>query len=125
MHILPKRCYWSLSVNSEVERNASVKRCTEQNMLLFTVSFDPSKVFDIVYIACLWQVLRRFGCTYKFICINEAPHTGMQAYVAMSGSIANGKLGKSIYVKTRKEADLFDVTHFNFKTKTTTEIETC
>jgi len=58
-------------------------------MLLYIVFFDLSKAFDIVSIAGLWQALKRFGCTDKFICINKAPHTGMQAYVAMSGSIAN------------------------------------
>jgi len=95
------------------------------NMLIFTAFFDLSKAFDIVYIASLWQVLKGFGFTDKFICNNESSDTGMQAHVPMSGSIANGKLGKGIYVKTRKEVDLFDVTHFNLKTKTFTELENC
>jgi len=70
-------------------KKCKCKRGAENRICYCSQYFDPSKAFDIVYIASLWQVLKRFDCTDKFIYINEAPHTGMQANVAVSGSISN------------------------------------
>ena len=65
------------------------EKCTEQNMPLYVVFVDFSKAFDTVSRVGLWQVLQKFGCTAKFISIIEALHTGMQANVAMSGSVSS------------------------------------
>ena len=65
------------------------EKCTEQNMPLYVVFVDFSKAFDTVSRVGLWQALQKFGCTAKFISIIEALHTGMQANVAMSGSVSS------------------------------------
>lgn len=65
-----------------------MEKCTEQNMPLYVVFVDFSKAFDTVSRVGLWQVLRKLGCTDKFISIIEALHAGMQANVALSGSVS-------------------------------------
>jgi hypothetical protein len=65
------------------------EKCTQQNMPLYVVFVDFSRAFDTVSRVGLWQVLQKFGCTDKFISIIEALHTGMQANVAMSGSVSS------------------------------------
>ena len=64
------------------------EKCIEQNMLLYVVFIDFSKAFDTVSRQGLWQVLTKYGCTEKFVNLIEALHTGMQANVAMSGSVS-------------------------------------
>ena len=66
------------------------EKCIEQNMPLYVVFIDFSKAFDTVSRQGLWQVLKKYGCTEKFVSLIEALHTGMQANVVkkktMSGS---------------------------------------
>ena len=50
---------------------------------------DFNKAFNTVSRQGLWQVLKKYGCTEKFVSLIEALHTGMQANVAMSGSVSN------------------------------------
>ena len=57
-------------------------------MLLYVVFIDFSKAFDTVSWQGLWQVLKKYGCTEKFVNLIEALHIGMQANVAMSGSVS-------------------------------------
>ena len=64
------------------------EKSIEQNMSLYVVFIDVSKAFDIVSRQGLWQVLKKYGCTEKFVSLIEALHTGMQANVAMSGSVS-------------------------------------
>jgi hypothetical protein len=65
------------------------EKCTEQNMPLYMVFVDFSQAFDTVSRVGLRKVLKKFGCTAKFISIIEALHTGMQANVAMSGCVSS------------------------------------
>ena len=64
------------------------EKSIEQNMSLYVVFIDFSKAFDIVSRQGLWQVLKKYGCTEKFVSLIEALHTGMQANVAMCGSVS-------------------------------------
>ena len=64
------------------------EKCIEQNMPLYVVFVDFSKAFDTVSRNGLWLVLRKFGCTERFVKIIEALHTGMQANVALSGTVS-------------------------------------
>ena len=64
------------------------EKCIEHNMPLYVVFIDFSKAFDTVSRQGLWQVLKKYGCTEKFVSLIEALHTGMQAKVAMCGSIS-------------------------------------
>ena len=57
-------------------------------MPLNVVFIDFSKAFDTVSRQGLWQVLKKYGCTVKFVSLIEALHTGMQANVAMRGSVS-------------------------------------
>jgi len=81
--LLESQCEFRSGKKCKCKRGARNKIC------YFSQYFDPSKAFDIVYIASLWQVPKKFDCTDKFVYINEAPHTGMQANVAVSGFISN------------------------------------
>ena len=64
------------------------EKCIEQSMPLYIVFMDFSKAFDTVSRQGLWQVLKKHGCTEKLVSLIEALHTGMQANVAMSGSLS-------------------------------------
>ena len=64
------------------------EKCIEQNMPLYVVFIDFSKAFDTVSRQKLWQVLKKYGYTEKFVSLIEALHTGMRANVAMSGSVS-------------------------------------
>ena len=108
------------------------------------VFVDFSKAFDTVGRTGLWQLMRKYGCPEKFTTMIEALHTGMMANVSVGGevselfSVTNGvKQGCvlapmlfSIFlsamldeafrdIQSRESADLFNVAHFNAKTKTT------
>ena len=63
------------------------EKCIEQNMPLYVVFIDFSKAFDTVSRQGLWQILKKYGCTEKFVSLIEALHTGMQSNVTMSGSV--------------------------------------
>ena len=64
------------------------EKCIEQNILLYVVFIDFSKIFDTVSQQGLWQVLKKYGCTEKFVNLTEALHLGMQANVTVSGSVS-------------------------------------
>ena len=57
-------------------------------MPLYVVFIDFSKAFHTVLRQGLWQVLKKYGCTETFVSLIEALHTGMQANVAMCGSVS-------------------------------------
>ena len=63
-------------------------KCIEQNMPLSVVFIDFSKAFDTVSRQGVWQVLKKYGCTEKFVNLIEVFHTGMQANVTMSGLVS-------------------------------------
>ena len=46
-------------------------------MPLYVVFIDFGKAFDTVSRQGLWQVLKKYGCTEKFVNLIEALHTGM------------------------------------------------
>ena len=129
------------------------EKCVEQNMPLYVVFIDFSKAFDTVSRQGLWCVLKKYGCTERFINLIEALHTGMQASVSMCNTrskefeVTNGvKQGcvlaptlfsiylaamlevafkdstEGVYIQTRKDADLFNISHFKAKTKTRLKI---
>ena len=70
-------------------------------MPLNAVFIDFSKAFDTVSRQGLWQVLKKYGCTEKFVSLIEALHTGMQANVAMCGSVS--KVWTRLFSKQRGE----------------------
>lgn len=64
------------------------EKCIKQNMSLYVVFIDFSKAFDTVLRQGLWQLLKKYGCTEKFVSLIEALHSGMQANLAMSGPVS-------------------------------------
>lgn len=71
------------------------EKCIDQNILLYVVFIDFSKTFGTVLRQRLWQVLKKYGCTEKFVSLIETLHTDMQATVAMSGSVSKNFLVSS------------------------------
>ena len=61
----------------------------EQNMQLYAVFIDFTKVFDMVSRKGLWQVLTKFGCPAKFANIIKSLNSGMQASVAQGTNHSN------------------------------------
>ena len=91
-----------------------------------------SNAFDAVGRTGLWQILRKYGCSAKFITLIEVLHTGMMANVRVGGeisesfSVTNGVKqgcpifpGDGVYTQSRQSADLLNVAHFRAKTKHT------
>ncbi|XP_068703865.1 uncharacterized protein [Montipora foliosa] len=93
------------------------EKCIEQNMPLYVVFIDFSKAFDTVLRQELWQVLKKYGCTEKFVSLIEALHTAML-------EVAFKDTSEGVYIQTRKEADLFNVAQFKAKSKTSIKIVT-
>ena len=56
-------------------------RSKKQNLKMYAVFIDFTKIFDTVSREGLWLVLRRFECTEKVINLIMALHSGMQAKV--------------------------------------------
>ena len=61
----------------------------EQNMPLYAVFIDFTKVFDMESRKGVWQVLTKFGCPTKFVNIIKSLHSGMKASVAHGTSHSN------------------------------------
>ena len=120
-------------------------------MPLYVVFIDFSKAFDTVSRQGLWQVLKKYGCAEKCVSLIEALHTGMQANVTMSGSVSKDleqrgetrcvlaptlfslylaamldvafkDTSEGIYIRTRKDSDLFNVAQFKAKSKTSVKV---
>ena len=120
-------------------------------MPLYVVFIDFSKAFDTVSRQGLWQVLKKYGCAEKCVSLIEALHTGMQANVTMSGSVSKDleqrgetrcvlaptlfslylaamldvafkDTSEGIYIRTRKDPDLFNVAQFKAKSKTSVKV---
>ena len=123
------------------------EECTEQDRPRYMVFVDFSKAVDAVGRTGLWQLLRKYGCTEKFTNMIEALHTGMMAkwrgslgivqcytwgqarlctgpHALLHLPISNARRGfprhgGGVYIQSRQSADLFNVSHFRAKTKTT------
>ena len=125
------------------------EKCIEQDRPLYMVFVDFSKAFDTVGRTGVWQLLRKYGCPEKFTTMIEALDTRMMANVkCWRGSlgivqcykwgqerlcsgphallhlpITNARQGfprhGGWHIQSRHNADLFNVTHFRAKTKTT------
>ena len=59
------------------------EKCSEQNIPIYVVFMDSGKAFDTVLRQGLWQVLKKYDCTEKFVSLMR--HS-MQANVTTSGS---------------------------------------
>lgn len=125
------------------------EKCIEQDKSLYVVFVDFTKAFDTVGRSGLWQLLRKYGCPEKFTNMIRALHTGMNAKVqsteetihfAVTNGVKQGcvlaptlfslflsamldeafrDLDEGVYLQTRADADLFTISHFRAKTKTT------
>lgn len=62
------------------------EKCIEQNQPLYIVFIDFTKAFDSVSRSELWCVLRKYGCTNKFLNLIKSIHTGMRATVSLHNS---------------------------------------
>ncbi|XP_069975557.1 uncharacterized protein [Penaeus vannamei] len=62
------------------------EKAMEQNMPLYAVFIDFTKVFDNVDRDALWHVLAKCGCPPKLLTIVKAFHIGMKATVSISGN---------------------------------------
>ncbi|XP_068714168.1 uncharacterized protein [Montipora foliosa] len=88
------------------------EKCIEQNMPLYVVFIDFSKAFDTVSRQGLWQILKKYGCTEKFVSLIQALHTAML-------EVAFKDTSEGVYIQTRNKADLFNVAQFKAKSKKT------
>ena len=61
----------------------------EQQQDLYMIFIDLTKAFDTVHREGLWKVLRKIGCTEKFIRVIRNFHEGMMAQVLDSGEISD------------------------------------
>ena len=64
------------------------KKCSEQHRDLYTVLIDLTKAFDMVSRSHLWLLLRKFGCTEKFMKILKSLHEGMLGKVDIGGEFS-------------------------------------
>ena len=96
-------------------------------MVFVVVFVDFSKAFTTVGRT---RLLRKYGCPEKFTTMIEALDTGMMANVSVGGEVSQSfsvtnrvkqgcVLASKLYIQSRQSADLFNVTHFRAKTKTT------
>ena len=125
------------------------EKCVEQDKSLYVVFVDFTKAFDTVGRSGLWHLLRKYGCPERFTNMIQALHTGMNAKVqsteeTVSFPVTNGvkqgcvlaptlfslflsavleeafkDINKGVYIQSRADANLFNVSHFRAKTKTT------
>jgi len=65
------------------------EKCREQQQDLYMIFIDLTKTFDTVHREGLWKVLRKIGCTEKFIRVIRNFHEGMMAQVLYSGDISD------------------------------------
>ena len=122
------------------------EKCTEQNTPLYVVFVDFSKAFETVSIVGLWQVLLKFGCTEAlhtgmqanvtmsrsvssdFLLSNGVEQgyglapTLFSLYLAVMLEVDFNDIQEGVYIRTRKEADLFNAAHFKSKTKAATKL---
>ena len=61
------------------------EKCREQHRNLCMAFIDLTKAFDTVNRNMLWCVLRKFGCTRKFVAVTRAFHDDMTASVVIGG----------------------------------------
>ena len=54
----------------------------------YTVFIDLTKAFDMVSRSGLWLLLRKFGCTEKFMKILKSLHEGMLGKVNFGGEFS-------------------------------------
>ena len=71
----------ALSVAIHVPPNTGTGKCREQNLDLYMVFVDLTKVFDTISKDGLWQILRKIGCHDLFVDIIRSFHEGMVARV--------------------------------------------
>ena len=62
------------------------EKCREQNLDLYMVFVDLTKVFDCVSRERLWKLLLKAGCPLRVVKIIHSFHGGMMAHVSDLGN---------------------------------------
>ena len=65
------------------------EKCNEQQIPLYQVFVDLTKVFDTVNREAFWKILGKLGCPPTFIHMFKQIHRDMKAYVAVSGTLSD------------------------------------
>ena len=87
------------------------EKCSEQNIPIYVVFMDSGKALDTVLRQGLWQVLKKYDCTEKFVSLMR--HS-MQSNVTTSGSaskdfstamleVAFNYTSEGVYIQTRQK----------------------
>ena len=125
------------------------EKCIKQGHPLYIVFVYFTKAFDTVGRTRLWQLLRKYRCPEKFTTIESLNtgmmvNVGNGGEVSDTFALTNGvkqrcvlaptifsiflstmleeafrDMGDGVYIQSRHNADLFTVSHFRAKTKTT------